>query len=105
MVRKFSQAWDHAAAVLPSPHIPRVPPQKKLVDNRAAGEPPTTPVNRYENHTPKKPSSSSTILPKTYRKKMFPDRWAQLAWQKMDVTHCHHCGWRWLRYSDFINGR
>eukprot|EP00982_Pelagococcus_subviridis_P009438 30922-Pelagococcus_subviridis.AAC.2 len=62
-------------AAAPSPSIPPA----ALGRTRYDATPAPTPVNKYENQTPNVPSSSSTIRPKTYRKKMFPLRCAQLA--------------------------
>lgn len=51
-----------------------------------------TAVMMYVNHTPHIPSSSSTILPKTYSRKVLLDRWAHEPWQKLLVMNCHHLG-------------
>lgn len=55
------------------------------------------PVTRYENQTPNAPSSSSTALPKMYRKKMLLLRCCHEAWQNVQVRNCHHCGAWWFR--------
>jgi len=53
-----------------------------------------TAVMMYVNQTPHIPSSSSTILPKTYSRKVLLERCAHDAWQKLLVRNCHHRGAR-----------
>ena len=61
-----------------APPMPSTPPTLLGNNNHDATFAPI-PVTRYDIHTPKAPSSSSTSFPKMYKKKMFELKCAQFA--------------------------